>query len=126
MAKAESKTAEMKGAKAKGKKLAARPVGTTPSLEDYKAILRPVMTEKSTRVSEGGKVVTFEVARAATKDAIHGAVERLFNVKVEAVRVANFLGKPKRNRGALGRRAAVKKAYVTLVDGEKISFVEGV
>ncbi len=125
MAKAVAAKAEKK-TKAARKKHANRPVNTTATLEDYKAILRPVMTEKSTRVSEGGKVVTFEVAKDVTKDAIHGAVERLFNVKVEAVRVANFMGKPKRTRGALGRRAAIKKAYVTLVDGEKISFVEGV
>jgi large subunit ribosomal protein L23 len=61
----------------------------------------------------------------ATKSEIRQAVERVFSVKVDAVRTCTFLGKTKRTARGVGRRAGFKKAYVTLAEGSKIDLVEG-
>ena len=92
--------------------------------EHYDIIRRPVITEKSTMASEANAVV-FEVHAAATKPAIRNAVEALFGVKVKAVNTLNNKGKVKRFRGRLGKRADVKKAYVTLEDGNAIDVTTG-
>ena len=92
---------------------------------DYDVILSPVITEKSTLASEHNQVV-FKVADDATKPEIKGAVERLFNVKVKKVQTVRIKGKVKRFRGRLGKRNDVKKAYVTLVDGETLDVSTGV
>ena len=92
----------------------------------YDTILSPVITEKATLLSEQGKVV-FRVADDATKDEIAAAVEELFKVKVEEVRLFNVRGKMKRLGRWAGKRRDWRKAYVRLKAGEKApEFVEGV
>ncbi|SPJ25022.1 50S ribosomal protein L23 [Palleronia abyssalis] len=92
--------------------------------EHYDVIRKPVITEKATMASEYGAVV-FEVAKDATKPAIKEAVEALFNVKVKAVNTTITKGKAKRFRGIMGRRNTVKKAYVTLEEGNTIDVTTG-
>jgi large subunit ribosomal protein L23 len=92
--------------------------------EHYDVIRRPVITEKATMASENGAVV-FEVDIAANKPAIKEAVETLFGVKVKAVNTVLTKGKQKRFRGVKGRRADVKKAYVTLEEGNTIDVTTG-
>jgi large subunit ribosomal protein L23 len=88
-------------------------------------ILGPCVTEKGTAASEQANQVVFRVQRAASKGAIRHTVERLFKVTVVKVRTANFLGK-KRTRGRIvGQRPDWKKAYVTLKEGDRIEFFEG-
>ncbi|HZN95130.1 MAG TPA: 50S ribosomal protein L23, partial [Myxococcales bacterium] len=81
---------------------------------------RPLVTEKSTALKETQATLAFEVHRDATKPEIKKAVETLFGVKVEEVRVANVHGKVKRQGRFVGRRPDWKKAYVVLKKGEKM------
>ncbi len=92
--------------------------------EHYDVIRKPIITEKSTLASEHGAVV-FEVAMAANKPQIKEAVEGLFGVKVKAVNTTITKGKAKRFRGQLGKRKDVKKAYVTLEEGNTIDVTTG-
>ena len=92
--------------------------------EQYDVIRKPIITEKSTMASDHGAVV-FEVAIAATKPQIKEAVEGLFGVKVKAVNTTITKGKVKRFRGQLGKRKDVKKAYVTLEEGNTIDVTTG-
>ena len=93
-------------------------------LEHYDVIRKPVITEKATMASEANAVV-FEVAIAAAKPQIKQAVEELFGVKVKAVNTVVTKGKIKRFRGLKGRRNDVKKAYVTLEEGNTIDVTTG-
>jgi large subunit ribosomal protein L23 len=90
----------------------------------YDVILAPVITEKSTLLSENNAVV-FKVADAATKPAFTAAVEALFDVKVLSVNTLVTKGKTKRFGRSVGRRADSKKAYVTLAAGQEIDFLGG-
>ncbi|MXU66382.1 50S ribosomal protein L23 [Oceanomicrobium pacificus] len=92
--------------------------------ELYDVIRKPIITEKATMASENGAVV-FEVAIDANKPQIKEAVESLFNVKVKAVNTTVTKGKTKRFRGILGKRKDVKKAYVTLEEGNTIDVTTG-
>jgi len=92
--------------------------------EHYDVIRKPVITEKATMASENGAVV-FEVAIDAAKPQIKEAVEALFNVKVKAVNTTITKGKNKRFRGQMGTRKDVKKAYVTLEEGNTIDVSTG-
>ena len=92
--------------------------------EHYDVIVKPIITEKATMASENGAVV-FEVAKDASKPQIKEAVETLFGVKVKAVNTTITKGKQKRFRGMLGRRKDVKKAYVTLEEGNTIDVTTG-
>ena len=92
--------------------------------QHYDVIRKPVVTEKATLASEANAVV-FEVAMDATKPEIKEAVESLFSVKVKAVNTAITKGKVKRFRGQTGRRKDVKKAYVTLEEGNTIDVTTG-
>jgi large subunit ribosomal protein L23 len=94
-------------------------------LRHYDVIRNPVVTEKSTMASEHGQVV-FDVAMDATKTEIKAAVEALFSVKVKAVNTNVRKGKVKRFRNHLGVRNDVKKAIVTLVDGQSIDISTGI
>ena len=85
----------------------------------YDTILRPIITEKATMANENGQV-TFAVAMNATKPEIKAAVEMLFNVKVTAVNTIVQKGKTKLFRGRPGRRSDMKKAMVTLAEGQNI------
>ena len=92
--------------------------------EHYDVIRKPIITEKSTMASENGAVV-FEVSIDATKPQVKEAVEALFDVKVKAVNTSITKGKVKRFRGQIGRRNDVKKAYVTLEEGNTIDVSTG-
>ncbi|WP_397542944.1 50S ribosomal protein L23 [Roseovarius salis] len=92
--------------------------------EHYDVIRQPVITEKSTMASEGGAVV-FEVSIESSKPQIKEAVEALFGVKVKAVNTTITKGKTKRFRGIRGTRKDVKKAYVTLEEGNTIDVTTG-
>lgn len=90
----------------------------------YDVIVAPVITEKASILSEQNKVV-FKVARTATKPQIKMAVEKLFDVKVTAVNTLVRKGKTKRFRGLEGRQSDVKKAIVTLAEGQSIDVTTG-
>ena len=92
--------------------------------EHYDVIRKPIITEKATMASENGAIV-FEVAIESNKPQIKEAVEALFGVKVKAVNTTITKGKSKRFRGTMGRRADVKKAYVTLEEGNTIDVTTG-
>jgi large subunit ribosomal protein L23 len=94
------------------------------NLAAYDIIRNPVVTEKSTMASEHNQVV-FDVAIDATKTEIKAAVEKLFSVKVAAVNTLVRKGKVKRFRGRLGTRNNIKKAVVTLADGQSIDISTG-
>ena len=91
----------------------------------YDIIRTPVITEKATNASEHNQVI-FRVPLTATKREVKAAVEGLFNVKVEAVNTIRVLGKVKRFRGRLGKRSDVKKAIVTLGEGQRIDVTTGI
>jgi large subunit ribosomal protein L23 len=90
----------------------------------YDIILAPVITEKATVLTELNKVV-FQVAKDASKDEIAAAVEELFKVRVIKVNTLITKGKTKRFRGILGKRSDVKKAIVTLQEGQTIDISTG-
>ena len=89
-------------------------------------ILAPLVTEKSTVVGEKGNQVVFKVRPEAGKDKIREAIEELFKVTVLKVRTSNYLGKERRRAKNIGRQRDWKKAYVTLKEGDRIEFFEGV
>jgi large subunit ribosomal protein L23 len=93
-------------------------------LRHYDVIVSPAITEKSTMASEQNQVV-FNVAKKASKPEIKVAVEALFGVKVMAVNTLVRKGKIKRFRGTIGRQSDVKKAIVTLADGQSIDVATG-
>jgi len=84
---------------------------------------KPHMSEKATIIAEKYNQVVFKVAPDATKTEIKQAVERLFEVKVENVRVCNVKSKERRFKQTMGHRKGWKKAYVTLKEGQDINFV---
>jgi large subunit ribosomal protein L23 len=91
-------------------------------------IRRPLVTEKSTLMRDAGhNIIAFEVDNAANKIEVKKAVEELFKVKVEEVRLVNVRGKIKRMGRWAGKRRDWRKAYVRLKEGEKApDFIEGV
>lgn len=91
----------------------------------YKMLVKPVVTEKSSMIAENN-VVTFEVLKDASKPEIKEAIEALYGVKVEKVNTLNQIGKVKRFKGHLGVRSDVKKAMVTLAEGQSIDLAAGV
>ncbi len=91
----------------------------------YELIRRPLVTEKSTLGSEHNQVA-FVVPVSASKPEIKIAVEGLFSVKVKAVNTVLQKGKVKRFRGHIGKRADMKKAYVTLEEGHSIDVTTGI
>jgi large subunit ribosomal protein L23 len=93
-------------------------------MSNYDVILSPVITEKSTRLTEANQVV-FRVNRQATKPEIKRAVEQLFKVKVKAVNTIKTKGKLKAWRGKRYEKGDVKKAVVTLAEGHQIDVTTG-
>ena len=87
---------------------------------------RALVTEKGTRMREGGNKYIFVVAPRANKIEIKNAVEHIFNVTVERVRTQNNLGKFKRMGRFEGRRSSWKKAIITLKQGDTIDLFEEV
>lgn len=90
----------------------------------YDVIVSPVVTEKATSASEHNQVV-FKVRKDSTKPQIKAAVEKIFGVKVKSVNTLIRMGKIKRFKGTVGQQSDVKKAVVTLVEGESIDITSG-
>jgi large subunit ribosomal protein L23 len=90
----------------------------------YDVIKKPLVTEKSTIAKDDRNVVAFVVNREANKIEIKDATEKLFNVKVSAVRTINLAGKSTRFGKTVGKRSNWKKAYVTLQQESNIDFFE--
>lgn len=88
----------------------------------YKVLVGPVISEKASIAAESANQIVFKVAKDAEKREIKKAVESLFKVTVENVRVLNQKGKTKRTRYGLGKQGDVKKAYVRLAEGQDINF----
>ena len=84
-------------------------------------LVAPIVSEKATMVAEKRNQVLFKVLRDATKPEIKAAVELMFNVQVKGVSVANIKGKTKRFGRSVGRRDHVRKAYVTLKEGQELN-----
>jgi large subunit ribosomal protein L23 len=90
-----------------------------------KVLRAPHISEKATLAAEKANTVVFKVAKDATKREIKAAVEKLFEVEVESVNTLITKGKTKRQGLRQGRRSDVKKAYVTLKEGQDLDFVGG-
>jgi large subunit ribosomal protein L23 len=105
-------------------------MSAAPSIQQQsrlmQVILAPVISEKSTFVADKNRQIVFRVDRSASKPEIKAAVEFMFKVEVQAVRVSNVRGKEKRFGQTLGRRSQWKKAYVSLKPGQEINFAESV
>ena len=95
---------------------------TSIVLEPHQIVLRPLVTEKGTHLSERFNAYTFEVNALATKTDIKQAVESLWDVRVVGVRTQNRKGKPRRNRMSNGYTKSWKKAIVELHDDDRIAF----
>ncbi len=95
------------------------------SLSPESLILAPIITEKGTLMNEEAGQVLFKVRKQASKDKIREAIEHLFKVTVIKVRTSNYMGKERRRGAMKGRQMDWKKAYVTLKEGDKIEFFEG-
>ena len=87
-------------------------------------LLAPTISEKATHIADQHSQVVFRVVQDATKPEVKAAVELLFKVDVEAVRIANVKGKAKRFGAYSGRRRHWKKAYVSLKPGQEINFAQ--
>lgn len=87
-----------------------------------KVLLSPVVSEKAAMAADQARQYAFKVTTDATKPEIAKAVEMLFDVKVEAVRVVNLKGKRKRFGAIQGKRNDTRKAYVRLAEGQEIEF----
>ncbi len=89
-----------------------------------KVLLAPVISEKATHVADKYEQVVFRVMRDATKPEVKAAVENLFKVEVESVKMLNRIGKQKRSGKTVGRKNHVKHAYICLKPGQEINFTE--
>ncbi len=90
----------------------------------YTILLGSQTTEKSVRIADQSRQITFRVAKDATKIEVKNAVEKIFNVVVEAVRIINVKGKLKKFKQVEGRRKGWKKAMVSLKEGHDINLAE--
>jgi large subunit ribosomal protein L23 len=91
----------------------------------HEVIKAPLISEKGTSLTESANQVLFKVHANANKIEVKRAVEALFKVTVEQVRMARYLGKMRRVGKGMGRRSNWKKAYVTLKEGDKVDFFGG-
>jgi large subunit ribosomal protein L23 len=91
----------------------------------YQVLLAPRVTEKTTRVGEESNQYIFRVVKDANKSEVRNAVEMLFDVSVESVRIVNVKGKNKSFRMRPGRRSDWKKAYVRVQEGQVIDLLGG-
>ncbi len=92
----------------------------------YDVLVGPLLTEKGTLIKEQDNKVLFSVAKESNKIEIKKAVEEIFKVKVARVTTMVCKGKKKRMGRNEGKRPDWKKAIVTLKEGEKLDFIEGV
>ncbi len=88
-----------------------------------KVLIAPIVSEKSTRLADEHRQFVFKVVTDASKPDVRKAVELMFDVKVEAVQIANVRGKTKRFGQSFGKRSDWKKAFVTLAEGHDINFM---
>ena len=88
-----------------------------------KVLIAPIVSEKSTRLADEHRQFVFKVVTDASKPDVRKAVELMFDVKVEAVQIANVRGKTKRFGQSTGKRSDWKKAFVTLAEGHDINFM---
>ena len=95
------------------------------TIKDFRTIIKPIITEKSSMGSEYNQV-TFQVQKTSSKKEIKLAIENIFNVKVKKVNTSIVKGKLKSFRGSLGKRSDYKEAFVTLEDGQTIDINAGV
>jgi len=91
----------------------------------YEVLLSPRMTEKSTMLGESSNQYVFKVTTDSNKKEIKDAVEKLFEVNVESVRIVNVKGKSKMFKFRAGKRSDWKKAYVRVQEGQVIDFLGG-
>ncbi len=105
--------------------MAKKPTTKAVDIRHYDVVLAPHITEKSTMVSEYNAVV-FKVANDASKPEIKAAVEALFNVSVTKVNTILTKGKTKKWKGTPYKRSDVKKAIVTLAEGQSIDITSGI
>ncbi len=105
--------------------MAKKQAAAAVDIRHYDVVLAPHITEKSTMLSESNAVV-FKVAQSASKPEIKAAVEALFNVSVVGVNTMITKGKSKRWKGKPYTRSDVKKAIVTLADGQSIDITSGI
>jgi large subunit ribosomal protein L23 len=91
----------------------------------FQVLLAPRVTEKTTRVGETSNQYVFRVVKDANKAEVRDAVEMLFDVSVESVRIINVKGKSKSFRMRPGKRSDWKKAYVRVQEGQVIDFLGG-
>tara|TARA_Y100001936_G_scaffold107136_1_gene105226 strand:+ start:961 stop:1260 length:300 start_codon:yes stop_codon:yes gene_type:complete len=96
-----------------------------PKPRDFDVIVSPIITEKATRILENNQVA-FKVATDATKPQIKSAIEAIYSVKVVGVNTVNIKGKNKVFKGIKGKRASIRKAMVTLAEGQTIDLSSGV
>jgi len=94
--------------------------------DKFSIIKRPVITEKSTALAETGNKVVFQVDVNANKKEIKEAISSIFNVEVLNVNTIRIEGKKRRVRAQEGKKPDWKKAVVTLKEGDRIEFFEGV
>jgi large subunit ribosomal protein L23 len=87
-------------------------------------LVAPIVSEKATSIAERSNQIAFRVLQDATRLEVKAAVEMLFKVEVESVKVLNQKGKAKRFGRFSGRRRHVRKAYVCLKPGQEINFAE--
>jgi large subunit ribosomal protein L23 len=106
-------------------KAAKKQAAAKVDVSHYDVVLAPHITEKSTLLGEHNAVV-FKVAGSASKPQIKAAVEALFNVSVTGVNTMNVKGKTKKWKGRPYTRSDVKKAVVTLADGQSIDITSGI
>lgn len=92
----------------------------------YNVMKKPLFTEKGMDLKERENKLLIEVSPDANKIEIKKAVEEIFNVKVEKVATIRTKGKKKRMGRFEGRRPNRKKAVITLHEGQKLDFIEGV
>lgn len=97
-------------------------IALTQQLRRFKIIERPHLSEKSTMLADKQRQFVFEVLKNASKSEIKQAVESLFKVKVNAVKVLNVKAKVRRFKQVEGQVKAWKKAYVSLKAGYDIDF----
>jgi large subunit ribosomal protein L23 len=127
-AKTAAKATDKTAAKATDRKTAKTPAKTPgPKYKPERLLtllLAPTVSEKATQIADQHSQVVFRVMQDATKPEVKAAVELLFKVDVEAVRIANVKGKAKRFGAYSGRRRHWKKAYVSLKPGQEINFAQ--
>ncbi|MBO0857589.1 MAG: 50S ribosomal protein L23 [Chloracidobacterium sp.] len=103
------------------------PVVTEKALDMKEESVREIRDSKNKRIiNRDRQVLAFRVANSASKHAIKMAVETIFKVKVDQVRVLNYHGKTVRRGRTFGRKSDYKKAYVTLKPGHRVDYAESI